>query len=59
MDKKWYQSNTIRLGAATVLSALAAYLSGQMDGGSALALGITGILQILQRERALKKEGIS
>ena len=56
MTKKWWQSNTIRLGLATVLGALAAYLSGQLDPGGAAALVVTSLLQILQREWALKKE---
>lgn len=56
MPEKWWKSNTIRMGAGTILGAIAAYLSGQMDAGSAVALAVTGILQILQRQHALKKE---
>jgi hypothetical protein len=55
MDKKWWQSNTIRLGLATVLGAIAAYLSGQMDAGSAAVLAVTGIIQALQREFSLQR----
>lgn len=57
MNKKWWQSNTIRLGAATIVGAVAAYLSGQVDAGGAMALAVTGIVQILQREYSLKKAG--
>lgn len=56
MDKKWWQSNTIRLGLATIAGAAAAYLSGQVDAGGAVGLALTGIMQILQRQYSLKKE---
>jgi hypothetical protein len=54
--KKWYQSNTIRLAAATILTAAAAWLSGQVDLAGALALALTGLLQLLQRGISLKAE---
>jgi hypothetical protein len=57
MEKKWWQSNTIRLGLGTILGAVAAYLGGQMDLGGALALAVTGLVQVLQREYALKQQG--
>jgi Zn-dependent protease with chaperone function len=56
MNKRWWQSNTIRLGLATILGAAAAYLSGQVDATGAAALVVTSALQILQREFSLKKE---
>jgi hypothetical protein len=59
MDKKWWQSNTIRLALLTIVGAAGAYLSGQVDVGGAVALIITGILQIMQREYSLKKEPAS
>jgi hypothetical protein len=59
MGEKWWQSNTIRTGAATILGAIAAYLSGQMDAGSAVALAVTGIIQIVQRQCKLKQEKAS
>jgi hypothetical protein len=46
---KYLQSNTVRLGAASILGAVAAYLSGQVDAGAAAALALTGVLQIVQR----------
>jgi hypothetical protein len=55
VDKKWYQSNTIRLALATIAGALAAYFSGELTGAGAAALLVSGILQIIQREYALKK----
>ena len=55
MEKKWWQSNTIRLGLATIAGAVAAYLSGQVDGVGAAMLAFTGLLQVLQREQSLKK----
>lgn len=51
------QSNTVRLGLGTVLGGAAAYLSGQMDAGSAGVLVLTGLLQLLQRGVKLGKEG--
>jgi hypothetical protein len=49
------KSNTVRLALGTILGGAAAYLSGQMDEMSAGALVLTGLLQLLQRGKALKK----
>jgi hypothetical protein len=56
MPKRWWESNTIRLGLATILGAAAAYLSGQLDLAGAVSLAVTGLLQIVQRERSLQRE---
>ncbi|MBW1991808.1 MAG: hypothetical protein JRI59_06780 [Deltaproteobacteria bacterium] len=45
----WLESNTVRLGAATILGAVIAWLTGQETGLGAVVLALTGILQILQR----------
>ena len=55
MEKKWWQSNTIRLGLATIAGAAAAYLSNQVDEVGAAMMAFTGLLQVLQREKSLKK----
>ena len=55
MEKKWWQSKTIWVGLTTIAGAAAAYFSGQVDEVGAAMMAFTGILQVLQREKSLRK----
>ena len=55
--KKWWQSKTIWIGLGQAIGSLGAAAAGEVSWGAAIPAAILGLLQIIQRDRTLKKGG--